>query len=433
MKLLVLFVLVASHLPLVIPFFSALSRRAMPRSIDFVSAAFLLYYDMEIAFEAFGGQYANDYFKPFFSASERPLILAALVLIVAPWIMRLGYEIATRVIRPASPNVILLKTPALFFSVSVVMCALIASLALSFVLSDKPIWVTRAIMGEAFGPLIIVLYVPIAILGFFLGLPESRTRKGWLFIAVLSLLSVLCTLGLGERTLIFAPFALMSLFYGRVSIPRLVVIGAGMLIISTAMMPLLRSYASSESSFGQHVTSVLAGDFARAPGLVNTINETAIVGTKYLPYAGSGYVYAALLYVPRSIVPFKGVSTAAVYTAHQTNSNDYDISWGLGVGLIDELLLNFGWLLLVPGLIVYGFVFGALDRASIKYPCLSIVAILTGIYAVGYHLPASLQTFGPIAIVGIICQYLFTDRYRAKQLTCTMSLATQAASAPAVL
>ena len=97
------------------------------------------------------------------------------------------------------------------------------------------------------------------------------------------------------------------------------------------------------------------------------------------------------------------------YTGYTTNQSPDQVHWGLGLGAIEELLLNFGILFLPLGLILYGFAIRQLDLASYRIPVLTAPTRLAAVFFLGYHLPALLQDFGAMAIVALILHGLFAE------------------------
>lgn len=334
-----------------------------------------------------------------------------MLLIVAPWVIRIGYAGnggVSRVHR-RQPRVVHNRI-ALFYATAAATCFAILAISLYLISSSPTIWSARAHIGEVFGPYIIVLYIPLGILSFYVTTKDSRTVMGKLFTSVLVLLSVLSTLGMGERTLVLLPLLVVFLFGCRTSLKQLALRGAAMILLAAFLLPIFKAQFSGPTDSKSLATDMVNGDLSRAPVLIDSIQKSQLFGTKIMSYPGAGYFYSAFLYVPRSLVPQKGVSTATVFTATMTDSPIEGLGWGLGIGAFDELLLNFGWLLLLPGVVFYGFMLGAADRAAEGIPMLVIPASLSAIWLLGYNLPALLQTFGSLAMVGTVFHLLFAER-----------------------
>ncbi|MEO8725228.1 MAG: hypothetical protein ABI383_03815 [Acidobacteriaceae bacterium] len=382
----------------------------MPRSIDFVALSFFIYYDLGFALEAAGIKYESTFFPSFFDASESDQILAIFLLIVAPWILRMGYAVSTREIRRGTPRSRIGQYRELSFYISfLVICLIVSVLSLHTAFDASSIWSARSHIGEVLGPYIIVLYVPLGILSFFVTTRESHTLRGKLFTASLVLFSIASTIGAGERTLVILPLLLVFVFGGQISFTKIIGGGAAVIMLSVLLLPIFKIQFAESKDLRAVAADVANGDLSRAPVLIESIKEARFLGTKVMGYPGAGYWYSALLYVPRSLAPIKGVSTATVFTGRVTNHSIEGLDWGFGIGALDELLLNFGWLLLVPGLLLCGCLLGAADRASTAIPMLVIPGSLSAIWFLGYDLSAVLQLFGTLAIVGSAWHLLFAD------------------------
>ncbi len=141
--------------------------------------------------------------------------------------------------------------------------------------------------------------------------------------------------------------------------------------------------------------------------LSEAVSLSAFLGSDVMPYPGSGYVYSAMYYVPRRVAPFKGTSTANWFTAKVINLTDATTDWGVGIGALEEWIINFGWITLPAGLLLYGFVFSIVDDFSVKFPVLVVSGRLAAVWMFGYNLPTLLNLFGAIAGFGVICHLLF--------------------------
>jgi hypothetical protein len=121
----------------------------------------------------------------------------------------------------------------------------------------------------------------------------------------------------------------------------------------------------------------------------------------------AGYVYSALFFVPRQIAPFKGDSTAHYFTAYIAGIDPQDIDWGFGVGVIEELIINGGGLIVIPGLLVYGMLMGLLDRASLQVPSITVATRFAAIWLCGYNLPSIILQFGAMILTALVLHFVF--------------------------
>lgn len=409
MKLFTTVLLLCSHLPFIWHCLNALLRRELPRSVDLIGVSFFIYFDLEIGFESFGGSYNNGFFKPFFSADDGVLAIAIIAILLGPWIAKAGYLLASRRAAHIRYPRIHLSSPKAFYTATTILSCLLSGFSIWRVASAPAVWSARAELGSVLGPFVILLYAPLGFLGFYLRQVESRTRSGKIFTLALVLLSMASTLCIGERTLILLPLLLVALFYGRVSVYRIAVAALMLITLAAALLPFFKiGFMDRDNT--DLASSVFSGDIARGPVLVASIENSCGIGTRILPYPGFGYVYSALLYVPRAVAPFKGTSTATQFTAKMDSSKVEETTWNLGIGAIDELVLNFGWLLALPGVFTYGACFAMLDRISMSCPALKVAVLLSAVWLMGYNLPALLNTFGAIALFGGACQLAFTER-----------------------
>lgn len=413
MATLILFFLLCSHAPLLWACTRSVWHHRLPRSIDLIGVSFLLYFDIEIAFEAFGGYYQIpfNFFRPFFSASDWSLTWAFLALLAGPWLLKFGYWLVPKSDLPQRHRI---AHPKFFYLASLTICSLIALWSLSKLIQFENIWDAHAAFAENFGLLAPLLYLPLGIFMFYLVQRESKTIRGKMYLGLLMLLSILSMLATGERTLVLLPLLLISMFYRRPSAQRIALIGTGLVVLSIVLLPLYR-WNHKDSSNKEAAIGVFTTDLARGPELTYNIDNSKLIGTGILPYPGAGYVFAAMLYVPRSLAPWKGYSTARYLTAQITNETPDALDWGFGGGAIDELILNFGILFVFPGLVLYGIGFGLLDRLAHRFPVFGISSRLSAVWLLGYDLPALITLFGVIGVIGSLCQWIFTRRLQRFQ------------------
>ena len=98
------------------------------------------------------------------------------------------------------------------------------------------------------------------------------------------------------------------------------------------------------------------------------------------------------------------------FTSYLAGTPPEETAWGLGVGVIEELMLNAGLLLVVPGLFLYGVAMGLLDRVCGSVPALVVPSRLAAVWICGYNLPAILGLFGVMALIGVALHLAFVRR-----------------------
>lgn len=406
--------ILSSHLIASLPFWLMLGSGKMPNIAHFAAISVILYYDFGLLVDFLGFSEPGDYFTPFFSAKEHILIQAFIFLVLAPWMFHLGSIITIKGKKQNSSEYLenLSGHKQKFFYLLAITISLVMAINGCIQIVKNPsVWSGRAAITEALGPLIIVLYFPTYLLGFYIKTSDAKTKFGLVFSLVLVVASILSTFMIGQRNTILVPILILVLFRGKLNSQKLLIFVSIAVVVSATLLPIFKwQYASKDSSIGELVIETIDSDFSRSGVLVTALESTEPLGTKILPYPMSGYVYGFLYYVPRSIVPFKGWSTAQYFTSNIVRTPVEDTSWGFGVGAIEELLLNIGSGLCIPGLIVYGMCMGALDKLSSRVPSLVVPTRLAGIWLCGYDLPSLLITFGTMAILSYVFHHLFVQK-----------------------
>ena len=407
-------VILVSHCLACLPFLWKWRTGRIPGAVDFACLSFLVYYDFGLALEAVGVPYDNPFFGSFFEADTGVLAGAMLLLVLAPWVLRLG----ARVVSPGGgecshPRRVVTRIRPCrrlaFYTVAGLLSALLAAWGGLQLLSGDSIWVTRARTGEQWGTGIIMLYFPMHFLAFYLRQADSRTKGGWFFAALLTAATVLATLPVGQRTNVLLPFLMIALFTVNVGLTRLLAAFGGLLLVSALILPAFKWQATTLDRTDA-MASVVSNDFARGGVLRSSLEMSETGGTTVCPTPGKGYVYGLLFFLPRQAVPFKGYSTATYFTARIMTMDPDTVNWGFGLGMLEEASLNFGTAFLLPSIFIYGIFLGLLDRAVARFPALLIPVSLAALWSCGYHLPALEISFG---VMGIICwsmHKVFADR-----------------------
>lgn len=402
--LLTLLLLLCSHLPAFWPCVTAVRQRRPPRSIDLAAFSVLLFFDLELAFETFGGHYESDFLRPLAKSED---VIWFLILLIAPWAVRLGYWWALDVRPlPILREIPRLVRPKSFYTLAFVMAAGLCAFSIPLISGDGFIRAARVGFAESLGPAIIVFYIPMGILGFWVTQLESGTKRGKVFTFFLMLAAIVAAAPVGERTLLLVPVVIVVMFAGRPSLRKFST-AAVLLVISAALLLTLTKNLESGG-----FSIVFNTDLARGPALASAIENSPPVGSRLMPYPGAGYVYSTLLYVPRSLAPFKGSSSTTQFTAKLDHTEPINTRWNLAFGAIDELTLNFGWLFVPFGLFLYGCAFAFLDRIALRMPVLRVPVTLSAIWLMGYDTAALLLTFGSVALFGGVCQWWLTRKER---------------------
>ncbi len=181
MEYLVTAAVVISHSLATIPFWTKLLRGKLPATVDFACISVALFYDVGLVMEALHFEYQNAYILSFFSAYDDIIFLGTVFLILTPWLFRFGSYLAHSKdeLQPLEQVSSLEPSRRTVFYVF----AGLVSLYLAYqgylaVAQGDPLWSVRAATGSDFGPLIIVLYLPISLLAFYVSQSDSRTIWG---------------------------------------------------------------------------------------------------------------------------------------------------------------------------------------------------------------------------------------------------------------
>lgn len=398
------------------PFYSSLQHGKLPNTVDFATISVILYYDLGITFELFG--FANEkdkFFTPFLHAQDNILAQAWVLLLLAPWLFRLGSIFTNKegksLILSNNVEKFRISRRSLFYIITIIIVVTCALLGYQNMSGSESVWSSRTAISEALGPLIILLSFPMHFLAFYTRTSDALTRKGLVFSLFLLSASILSTITVGQRTNLLLPVLIVLLFRKKITFTKIAAFFMVGLIAASILLPIFKwQYADQNYSIVELVADTIQGDLYRGPVLTSALERTEILGTSIFPYPMAGYVYILLFYVPRNIAPFKGWSTASYYTGDVVGTRVEEINWGFGVGAIEELLLNIGFLGCILGLIVYGMCMGLLDRLSSQIPSLIVPTRLAATWFCGYDLAALTLTFGTMAILGLLLHYLFGNK-----------------------
>jgi hypothetical protein len=384
-------------------FVRALRERRLPEPIDFTALSAIMYYDLGLVAEWLTGEVApSKYFPSIWELEPLAKTLAFGVVASAPWFIRAGGWFLRDNSLP-SPGQARATTP--LAKVAFAAFALSAGAALTWwafaYLPGRAIWEARANIGLDLGLFVMVLYLPLHILAFYIQRPESRTRVGAGVALLLAAFAIGATLPIGQRTNALLPVLLLLMFW-RTPTVRAISAGAIALFVSAALLlPLFKWQFASEPpvSTSELIVSTFNSDLGRTPVLTEALGRSPLLGTEVMPYPGAGYVYTALFFVPRGLLPEKGFATAIEFTAAVVNEPASLVGWRFGVGVVEELMLNFGTLVVPIGLALVGLGLAAGSRAARRLPALRVPLRLAALWSFGYDSASLLLTFGVMALV----------------------------------
>ncbi len=418
----VIFAVVAfSHGMAALPFARKLVRRELPSSFDFCAVAFLLYYDLGLLCELCGLPYASPFLPSFSHATQDTQLKTALLLIAAPWLLKGGVAL----VQAHGPQAMLLRKTTLCTARKnefYVLCLLIVAVALAlggYLLSSHiPLWMFRVMLVQSNATTVLLTYIPMCLLAFYVQQTNSLTGRGTLIAIGLLLASLCAALPTAERTNLLLPLVIFLLFR-RLRLSSVIGLLAVCLLTAAILLPVLRwQYIGRTPTLTELADEVIYNDLAKHPMLADIIERSADIGTRILPYPGAGYVYSLLFYAPRGLTPFKGYATAIYYTADITHFDPAATGWGLATGGLEEIVLNFGYLLCFPLLIFYGLAIGMIDYLSNRYPAFVVPARLGSFWLIAKHLPAVLLIFGTMAIVIWLLQWRYVERKEGEAAPC---------------
>ena len=393
-----------SHAMAMRGFVGALRERRLPEPVDFTALSAIMYYDLGLVAEWLTGEVApSKYFPSIWELEPFAKALAFGFVAFAPWCIRIGgWWLRDK--SPTSARQVQVVTAPLARA-AFVAGALSAGAALTWwafaYLPGRAIWEARANIGLDLGLFVLVLYLPLHLLAFYIQRQESRTRLGVCVVLVLTAFAIGATLPIGQRTNALLPVLLLIMFW-RTPTLRTISAGAIALFVSAALfLPMFKWQFAGENSvpLSELIVSTFNSDLGRTPILTEAFDRSAWLGTEVMPYPGAGYVYTALFFVPRAVLPEKGFATAIEFTAAVVNEPAALVNWRFGVGVVEELMLNFGTFAVPVGLMVVGLGFAVGSRVARRLPALRLPLCLAALWSFGYDSASLLLTFGVMAAV----------------------------------
>lgn len=406
--------LLAAHAPFAVSFLRSIQSRQVPEILSFAALGIMLYYDLGFVLEAFGWIFVSPYFAPLSSYDLEDFAITGLVILAAPYLLAIGFRVM------AGRQQSIAASPTLEFAPRLKPIFLLLFVPISLALgavgysairgATSPAEVKRLWLGMLGGGYIVFL-LPMFVLAFYLRTRDCRSRSGGLLLFVFLVASVSATLFLGQRTMTLLPFLMLVMFRVRLNAMRLAMSLVVLFAFASVALVFYKGYAVRQDlDFLERAEMVVGSDLVRANVLARAIQESESIGTKLLPSSGQGYLYTALFYVPRSWAPQKGYSTAAYFTAFANGEDTEYVAWGLGLGFIEEIILNFGFLAVIPGIILYGLGLGLLQRISRSFDGAVVGTHLSAIWMCGYVLPAVVLYFGSMAVFAMLLESFFVGR-----------------------
>ena len=389
---------------------ATIRRRGLLSPLQYAYLSLALYYDLGLLVGAAGFETPPSPLSPLSAHANSTRLILLIFVAITPMFLLFGSMITGKCIPKTEyrPLRLLPSRRLPFYCLTVLLCASTAGYGWTTFREHSDIWLARATVGTALGTSIIVLYLPLHFLAFYVRLSDYKCVRGRLFALVLVVACILSMISIGQRTLMLLPAVIVVLFGMRIKLSRLAVLTSLLIAGAAILLPMFKwQYASTRNSSVDLITSTFTSDIVRAPALARVIEETSSPTSKVMPYPMAGYVYSSLFFIPRSIAPYKGVSTAQYFTAAVMGTSPENTQWGLGIGMLEETLLNGGFFISPLLIIAYGSLFAYLARLETQCRALFIPNRLAALFLFGTHLPALLLMFATMACVGLILEHAF--------------------------
>lgn len=211
--------------------------------------------------------------------------------------------------------------------------------------------------------------LPVCLLVMLINRYACTKRKRYLALFAGCLLMALpVALVTGERTNVILTILLPMVEYCRCKKKiRYAALPALIAAVFTGLYTLF--FKNVYASGGAMAAGVLKKDIDMNWTLWTVFDNAGPAGCRIAPFNGFGYLNSLLAFVPRSVLPLKGLSSSAWFTAFMQHASfaetgGYAVSflnWGYKFGWVTELILNFGFLG-VAFSIIYGFLIGLFEN-----------------------------------------------------------------------
>ena len=177
----------------------------------------VLYYDAAAALEFCGFAYQNPYLPSLEEVSANTFVL---VMLHAFWQRHGSSSWARRCPRAACHRYPVCRTvstskPVLFYAIATLATLCLVTWSVMELRLGESVWVIRSRVGARWGTSIVALYLPFALLAFFLRQKNALTRRGLAFCICLAFAAALVSLPLGQRTLVLQPFLIAIVFWPK--------------------------------------------------------------------------------------------------------------------------------------------------------------------------------------------------------------------------
>lgn len=415
------FLPIISHVMFFSVVISAYKSTKKMLSLVFLSIGIFLYIDMGLILQTiFSMRYKNYYFSDplFYQSSNIDIIVT--ILSIFPWLIYTGWVLCGLAMKRTGMSSLESKGINLsgnrlvyFYIFAFLVSFLFAIQGLNNLFKYDSLWASRASIGEQYGAYIVFLFIPLAILSFWVVSNQAKTIIGLVLTVFLVIFSILSTAAIGQRTASLLPILVVLVFMLRQSMTKLLISGLFVIVLASALLPYFKwQYQDSSQNL---ILETLNNDFYRVPTLSSVVDHLQEGNLdNILPFPGAGYVYTVLFYVPRELsLGIKGYSTSIYYTAWIENIPPENENWGLAFNIIDEALLNFSYFGLII-LFLVGIIFRVFDYVSSRHPEFNVPLSLSCIWVMGYDSSVVLYIFGSMIIFIIPLSLVFVKNLRIR-------------------
>lgn len=434
LRIQILLLLAICHGPLIVYLFRRTLQQKTLIVADFGVMGVIFYFDFGLITQLTGLiPYDHYRLEAFYANFDEIKLLSLVIILVAPYCYLFFAKISgppEDQALPASKTQMIQERSWLFYFIVYVIVVPAGIWGLLFYLED-PVGVRERFRALGLGFWYNTLFTPTFMLAFYVRQKDSETPLGQVTAFVLMLAAVTLTLPIASRTNVLLPILVYFVFKPtRFGLNRLIIIASVLAIVAGALVPLYylqgrfsREFEAEQAIQREVAQRLIYNDFSRAELLSESLDHALPVGTQIMPHPMKGYVYTALLYIPRSLAPGKGHPTAQYYTAYMFNwSMDDDRLWGFGLGVIPEAVINGGVLFLIVMLPLFGLLLGYAQYLSQRIPSLIVPLSLGAFWAGGYISSVLLNLFGLMFIVIILLEWFFVTPGKQAQKRAAASL-----------
>lgn len=420
-KLFGLSMLIIFHFPILWHIVRRYSHGNWPSVVDMAALSSIIYLDLgifaellDIPFNPASAIYVDPLFIPYRDISE--IVMWLTIVIVSPYLIYLGGFITNpgnSTVSQAPYTRIPDTRINLFILVSIMITLPLSMFAIIQVLRNWGGSLDGLIDTRRFFFIILSNY-PAAAITVYIRQQNFRERSRWWFILTLFILAIPLMIYVAKRnSLIILPLILF-LFYRRHSLRLLAMLLTIMVIFVTLIRPFTKTALYENESNSTDPTELfidtIYSDFYPLP-LIISLNKLVGPTQNLTSYPFEGYVWAFSIFFPDSIATYKqSIRSSQFYSMHYVKGIPLDdVRHTMEGGLLSDIQINAGSWAMLPGIIIYGVVFGLLDRLSRTIPAMVVPTRMMAAIIYMYQLSAVFLMFGAIFIFTLTLSLVFTN------------------------